>query len=63
MVERIMCGNGARFLCVHNHPILSIQKPVPSIKRGSLKVTCPIFRFDSLCLLHTDLDDTFIVKK
>jgi hypothetical protein len=65
MVERIysMCDSGASFLCVHNNPIVSILKPVPPFKRGSMKVPCPIFRYDSLCFLITDLDDTFIVKK
>jgi hypothetical protein len=58
-----MCDSGARFLRVHNNPIMSIHKPVPPFKRGSINVTCPIFRYDSLCFLLTDLDDTFIVKK
>jgi hypothetical protein len=66
-MERIysMCDSGTRFLCVHNNPIMSIHKPVPPFKRGSVnvKVTCPIFFYNSLCFLLTDLDDTFIVKK
>ncbi len=57
-----MCDSGARFLRVHNNPIMSIDKLEPPFKRGSMKVTCPIFFYNSLCFQLTDLDDTFIVK-